>query len=233
MSELIENHDFFLFDIEGTTTSVDFVYEVLFPYAKDNLEVYWKENYSQLGDVIELVRETVLSEKLEENYSDPKEYFSLLEKWIDQDRKHTGLKLLQGKMWKLGYESGELEAHFFEDFPPFLEKLKSRDKKIGIYSSGSVQAQKLIFQYSEFGDLSSYIGHNFDTQVGAKGDVSSYQTIISEIQCLPERVIFFSDVIMELDAASSSGMRAIHSLRGKDSSRHERYTCFQSFDELH
>jgi enolase-phosphatase E1 len=125
--------------------------------------------------------------------------------WLmDRDRKSTALKSLQGKLWKVGFESGELKGALFPDVPPTLERWAAR-AKVAIYSSGSVEAQRLLFRYSTFGDLSRLIAANFDTRTGAKAEAASYSSIAAELGVDPKEILFFSDVVRELDAARDAG----------------------------
>ncbi len=126
--------------------------------------------------------------------------------WLmDRDRKSTALKSLQGRIWKSGFESGELKGQLFADVPPAL-KSWSAHGRVAIYSSGSVDAQKLLFRYSTFGDLSALVSDYFDTRTGAKTSVASYAAIAAAMKIAPEEVCFFSDVVRELDPAREAGM---------------------------
>jgi len=127
--------------------------------------------------------------------------------WLmDRDRKSTALKSLQGKIWKAGFESGELKGQLFADVPPALERWSAQGR-VAIYSSGSVDAQKLLFRYSTFGDLSALIGDYFDTRPGAKTSAASYAAIAAAMKVAPGEVCFFSDVVRELDPAREAGMK--------------------------
>ncbi len=126
--------------------------------------------------------------------------------WLmDRDRKSTALKSLQGRIWKSGFESGELKGQLFEDVPPALERWSAQGR-VAIYSSGSVDAQKLLFRYSTFGDLSALISDYFDTRTGAKTLAASYAAIAAAMKVAPGDVCFFSDVVRELDPARDAGM---------------------------
>src|SRR5690606_18871535 len=133
--------------------------------------------------------------------------------WIENDRKHGALKTIQGLIWDHGYKNGDFKGHVYEDVKPFFEKIKSLGHTIGIYSSGSVHAQKLIFGYSTDGDLTSYISFYFDTKIGAKRDAFSYQNILNETKFNKEDVTFFSDIPQELEAAKSAGINPVQLLR--------------------
>jgi enolase-phosphatase E1 len=131
------------------------------------------------------------------------EYISWL---MDHDRKSTVLKSLQGKIWKAGFESGELKGPLFDDVPEALARWSAAGK-VAIYSSGSVEAQRLVFRHSIFGDLTGMISDYFDTRTGAKGDAASYTAIGAAMGVAPDEVVFFSDVVRELDAAREAGCR--------------------------
>jgi enolase-phosphatase E1 len=126
--------------------------------------------------------------------------------WLmDRDRKSTALKGLQGRIWKSGFESGELKGTLFSDVPPALERWSSHGR-VAIYSSGSVQAQKLLFRYSTFGDLSAFVSDYFDTKTGPKTSAESYAAIAAALKVAPGEACFFSDVVRELDPAREAGM---------------------------
>ncbi|HXR37898.1 MAG TPA: acireductone synthase [Terracidiphilus sp.] len=125
--------------------------------------------------------------------------------WLmDRDRKSTALKSLQGKIWKAGFEGGELQGTLFADVPAALTRWAARGQ-VAIYSSGSVEAQRLLFRHSIFGDLTGLIVGYFDTRTGAKTDRASYAAIAAQMGVAPEEVLFFSDVVRELDAARDAG----------------------------
>jgi enolase-phosphatase E1 len=123
---------------------------------------------------------------------------------MDRDRKSTALKSLQGKIWKAGFESGELKGTLFDDVPAALRRW-ALHAQISIYSSGSVEAQRLLFRYSTFGDLTSLIAGYFDTRTGPKAASASYAAIAAAMHVEPAEVMFFSDVVRELDAAREAG----------------------------
>ncbi|HEV8592515.1 MAG TPA: acireductone synthase [Pyrinomonadaceae bacterium] len=205
-----------LLDIEGTTTPIDFVHKTLFPFAKERIGKYVAHHFDSLHDEItQLVNE----HSKDPGYTiplDPTEPGSVsayLEHLIDLDRKSTPLKSIQGKIWQQGYELGELCSVIFEDVPRAFERWKSAGKAIAIYSSGSMLAQKLIFKYSDHGDLSEFISDYFDTQVGHKREVKSYQMIAKELRCNAGEILFVSDIVEELDAARVAGTQTALSVR--------------------
>ena len=159
------------------------------------------------------------------------EYLKFL---IEVDRKSTPLKSLQGKIWQAGYESGELESVMFADVPSAFERWKAENKTIAIYSSGSVLAQKLIFKYSNFGDLTNYISDYFDTKVGHKREAESYVKIAHALNLPPKRLAFVSDIIAELDAAKTSGFETFLAIREGNAKveNQTKHRVIHSFDEI-
>lgn len=205
-----------ILDIEGTTTPIDFVHKTLFPYAKSRIDEYVKEHFDELSNEIS---QLTAEHSSDENYSgelsaDSPEFVSAYLKYlIDQDRKSTPLKTIQGKIWQHGYETGELRSQVFEDVQLAFERWKAERKLIAIYSSGSVLAQQLIFRYSNRGDLTPMIDRYFDTGVGGKRETESYRKIIAELGFEPSGIAFVSDIVEELDAAERAGMKTFLSIR--------------------
>lgn len=200
---------YILTDIEGTTTSVSFVYDTLFPYFKENVAQFLNQNYtlSEVQEQLELLKKEQEKElSLEESTQ------QFLE-WTNQDIKHPILKTLQGLVWKKGYEDGQLKGHVYEDVLPTLKKWQQSGIKMGVYSSGSVAAQKLIFGKSILGDLNTFFAHNFDTKIGHKREVNSYQNIQKEIGIKSVNILFLSDVEAELDAAQEASFQTIQLVR--------------------
>jgi len=210
---------YILMDIEGTLISVAFVREVLFPFAKHRLSPFLKERRhdphvlqwtASCQDVIE--RETGTRPAYEE-------LPLMLNRWIDQDRKVAGLKALQGMIWDEGYRQGAFAPELYGDVLPALTQWRARGIRLGIYSSGSEQAQRLLFAYTNIGDVTPMFEHFFDTSVGGKKSASSYRTISEQIGLPPPDVLFLSDAELELDAAASIGFRTAHIVRpGTDAS---------------
>lgn len=201
----------FLFDIEGTTTDINFVHKILFPYSAEHMEQFVLNHQKELQGSIENVRKTVADE--EKKKIGLYEVIAQLKQWIKEDRKHPALKEIQGLIWDSGYANNHFKGHVYPDVQPFFQKIVSEGTKIGIYSSGSVRAQKLIFGYSEAGDLTPYISYYFDTKVGSKRDKNSYLNIASEVDLCPEEILFYSDIPQELEAAQSAGIKVLHVLR--------------------
>lgn len=220
----------FLFDIEGTTTDINFVHKVLFPYSYKSMEHYVLHHQTH-PDVIQAlagVRKTVWEE--EQKQLGLYEVIAKLREWITKDRKHPALKELQGHIWDVGYSKGEFKGHLYSDVKPFFTKILGTKTAIGIYSSGSVHAQKLLFGYSNEGDLTPMISYFFDTKVGGKREKTSYEKIATETKLATHEIHFFSDIAEELRAAKSAGMGVTQLLReGTKSSEFEGITSFKTF----
>jgi enolase-phosphatase E1 len=205
-----------LLDIEGTTTPISFVHGTLFPYAKARIPGFVLDNLGDLKFEIEQLTEEhandrkYSSELRPESANSVSDYLKFL---IDQDRKSTPLKSIQGMIWRSGYESGEIVSPVFEDVPPALKRWKTADKTIGIYSSGSILAQQLLFRYSNHGDLTPFISNYFDTNTGPKREQRSYESIAAELNVQPAQVHFISDIPAELDAARAIGLQTSLSMR--------------------
>ncbi|MES2527635.1 MAG: acireductone synthase [Bdellovibrionota bacterium] len=201
----------FLFDIEGTTTDIKFVHKTLFPYSRERMSDFVLKNEKVLTTHLEEVKKTINEEGGKK--TDIKTIISTLIKWIDEDRKHKALKEIQGLIWDEGYKSGAFKGHVYPDVRPFFENLSASGYLIGIYSSGSVHAQKLIMANSASGDLTPFIKFYFDTQVGQKREKVSYQNIAIKTQLPPPEIHFFSDIPEELKAAELAGFRVSHVIR--------------------
>lgn len=206
---------YILTDIEGTTTSVNFVYEVLFPYFSTHFKDFaCKYIESEMVQIqLTATKETVQAEQ-NRTIQDTEAIEQLLA-WTLEDRKHPALKQLQGLVWQEGYKAGTLKGHLYTDVPPILEKWKKEGLQLGIYSSGSVQAQKLLFGSSDFGDLTPLFSHYFDTAVGNKREVTSYQNIQKQLDLPAREILFLSDIEQELDAAKSANFQTIQLVRDK------------------
>lgn len=205
-----------LLDIEGTTTPIDFVHRTLFPFAKQHISQFVVENFDTLtAEIAQLSLEhsTDSSYTLPLKSDDPDSASEYLKHLIDSDRKSTPLKSIQGKIWQAGYESGELRSVVFEDVPKAFERWTAQGKTIAIFSSGSVLAQKLIFRYSDHGDLSQYISAYFDTTTGPKREAESYRKIVAKLGSSPNEMLFVSDILEELEAAKEAGLGTVLSIR--------------------
>ena len=205
--------DYILMDIEGTTSSISFVKDVLFPYFLLNID-----NINKLSNIKEVkyaFGQVLRIVKREENrdITTSEEVILELKKWCGQDLKITPLKTLQGILWQKGYQNGELLGHVYDDVPEMLENWNFLGKKMGIFSSGSVNAQKLLFSHSVKGNLSTYFSNYFDTNIGSKRDSDTYSLITKQLALPSNRILFLSDVIEELAAADMAGMKTIQITR--------------------
>lgn len=202
-----------LTDIEGTTTSIAFVHEVLFPYAREALGPFLRTRSGEpdVAAQVAAVRAEVGDPNL-----DLDGVVAVLEGWIEQDRKATPLKALQGHIWVNGYETGAYTGHVYADAVQALRAWKAAGLTLAVYSSGSVKAQKLLFGFSDAGDLSGLFSAHFDTTTGHKRHAASYAAIADALGLSPAEVVFLSDVVAELDAARTAGMATVHVVRSED-----------------
>lgn len=209
-----------LFDIEGTTTSISFVTDTLFPFAAKYIEAHLREHFDALSEIIDGFRQQAILDKkngIENVVLVPpsgseqiiQAVVSNARAQIIADRKLGCLKTIQGQIWLKGYGDGRLCGHIFDDVLPAFKRLKEQDIQICIYSSGSVQAQKLIFGHSIGGDLRIYISNYFDTKIGHKIDSESYTKILSELNVEAEHIRFFTDKLSEAEAARQAGIEVI------------------------
>jgi enolase-phosphatase E1 len=224
-----------LTDIEGTTSSISFVKDVLFPYARAALPGF----VAARGHEPEVRRWLDVVAAENGGLCQDAMIVETLQGWIDQDRKHTALKALQGLLWKDGYVRGDYAAHMYPDAAESLRRWHSQGHSINVYSSGSVPAQKLFFGYSAAGDLTPLVSHWFDTEVGGKREADSYRRIVSELGVPAGEVLFLSDVVEELDAAREAGLDTVLLDRREDYAepRHGEATHgharVESFAEIH
>jgi enolase-phosphatase E1 len=204
---------FILTDIEGTTTSVSFVYDVLFPYFRENIEKV--REMVDLPEIQAIFKETIrlASETENKTIASNDEVIDTLMRWSKEDKKITPLKDLQGILWKEAYESGLIKGHVYEDVAPTLKAWKEAGIQLGVFSSGSIPAQKLIFGYSVDGDLTPYFSAYFDTTTGGKREVETYIKISQELNIQPSEILFLSDIIEELVAAQQAGLQTIQLVR--------------------
>jgi enolase-phosphatase E1 len=194
-----------LTDIEGTTSSIAFVKDVLFPYARAALPGFVREH----GNEPE-VRRWLDAVAIEHGaMCDDAMVVETLQGWIDQDRKHTALKALQGLVWREGYLAGTLKADIYPDAVAGLRRWHGAGHRLAVYSSGSVPAQQLLFAHTEAGDLSPLFDGYFDTEAGPKRSADSYRLIADSLNRSPAHIVFLSDVVAELDAARDAGLRTV------------------------
>lgn len=220
----------FLFDIEGTTTDINFVHKVLFPYSTERIGDFVLHHHAEnsVAPAVNDVKETVKKE--EGRDIDLNGVVETLLKWIREDRKHGALKEIQGHIWDLGYSKNDFKGHVYPDVKPFFMKILGTGAQVGIYSSGSVHAQKLIFGYSSDGDLTPMISHYFDTKIGGKRERTSYTNIANSVHLSPADIHFFSDIPEELEAAKAAGLQVTHVLRpGTSPSKFDGIPDFADF----
>ncbi|MBM3452943.1 MAG: acireductone synthase [Bacteroidetes bacterium] len=204
---------FVLMDIEGTTTSISFVYEVLFPYFLNNIQRLERvKNIKQVRQAFDQVKEIVKNEENLELNSD-QEIINKLLVWSKEDKKVTPLKTVQGVLWQSGYKNGEIVGHVYPEVPSKFMEWKNKGLRMGIFSSGSVAAQKLLFGYTSLGDLNRYLEYYFDTNTGSKQDKRTYIEISRKINFEPHYILFLSDSIPELQAAEKAGFQTIQLTR--------------------
>ncbi len=192
-----------LTDIEGTTSSISFVKNVLFPYARKALPAFvaahgQEPQVRRWLDAVAVEIGGACQDSL---------IVETLQGWIDQDRKHTALKALQGMIWEAGYRNGDYKAHFYPEVAAVLKGWHAQGKPLYVYSSGSVPSQKLFFGFSEAGDLTGLVSGWFDTEVGGKREADSYRHIVEAIDVPAAQILFLSDVVEELDAARDAGLQ--------------------------
>jgi enolase-phosphatase E1 len=237
-----------LLDIEGTATPIDFVYKVLFPYARTHVGpflVRHRDSGEVRGDIAGLLREHTAdaadtaegigppwpADQSQQGFVDS--IVAYVHWLMDRDRKSTPLKSLQGKIWEEGYRAGELRSEVFDDVSRGFERWRKDGKQICIYSSGSVLAQNLLFANTEAGDLTAYIDAYFDTNSGGKTDPESYARIATVLQRSPAEILFVSDAVRELDAARAAGVGTLLCLRpGNPPQPESVHRAITSFDNI-
>ncbi|WP_107330162.1 acireductone synthase [Metapseudomonas otitidis] len=220
-----------LTDIEGTTSAVSFVFDVLFPYAARHLPGFVSEHATEpaVAEQVEAVRR-----ESGEPEASVERVVAILLEWIAEDRKATPLKALQGMVWEQGYRAGQLKGHVYPDAVEALRRWHAEGYRLYVYSSGSIQAQKLIFGCSEAGDLSPLFSGYFDTTSGPKREAGSYRRIVEAIGLPTEEVLFLSDVVQELDAAREAGLPTIGLAReGGELAGHPTVASFAVIDPAH
>jgi enolase-phosphatase E1 len=201
-----------LTDIEGTTTEVSFVYDILFPYFRAHMDQWKTVDSDPMNQVLEQTRVLVLEEQ-SINLTSMEALFEQLRQWSNEDRKVTPLKTFQGMVWEQGFKSGAIKGHVYTDVKPALEQWTSMGIKLAIFSSGSIAAQKQLFGFSIEGDLTPYFSAFFDTTTGMKRDEQTYQLIVEQLQAPANSVLFLSDIPQELEAAHAAGLRTLQLVR--------------------
>ena len=218
-----------LLDIEGTTTPISFVYDVLFPYARAHI----RENLS--AEDVAALRISYETD-LRSGFTPPAwtdAPVAYVEWLMDQDRKFTALKNLQGRIWLSGYDQGALRGEVFADVPSALERWRELGIDVRIYSSGSKLAQKLLFSSTNSGDLTRFLNGYFDTTTGPKVETESYVLISRAFECEAGEVLFISDIVGELDAARNAGMQTALCIRpGNKQQSPGTHRTISSFEEI-
>ncbi|KAJ1851880.1 enolase-phosphatase E1 [Coemansia sp. RSA 1722] len=223
------DYDIVLLDVEGTTTPLSFVHDVLFPYITDNLERFLADNWEDTTvqqhvraiadqaniDVSSGISKAIAIDLAVDSPSQVQRKVLANVSWqMSENRKIAALKGLQGYMWRFGYTSGQLQGVMYDDAVGAIKKWAKEDnKRVYIYSSGSVEAQKLIFGFSDHGDLLPYLSGHYDTNTGSKLESDSYTRIARDIGVEPERILFVSDNHNEIGAADKAGMQTVISIR--------------------
>lgn len=235
----MQNIKLILTDIEGTTSSISFVKDVLFPYAEKHLPAYVKQHLNDdvVKDALQQTAELAVNDGVEINTENTDELIEQLLAWITEDRKATPLKTLQGLIWKTGYENGDYQAHMYPDATEYLKKWHSKDVPLYVYSSGSVNAQKLFFRYSQDGDLLPLFSGHFDTQVGGKRDAQSYLNILNELkkkhtELSASDILFLSDIKEELDAAKEVNMQTVWLVREHNLPKKSAHQVVDNFGQI-
>lgn len=193
-------------DIEGTTSAIDFVHQVLFPYSTKALPDYVRQ-HAQEAEIATIIAQ--VKAEIKQSDADLEIVIATLLDWIATDQKITPLKTLQGFIWETGFKNNHFQGHIYEDACRNLKQWQQAGIKLYVFSSGSVKAQKLLFGYSQFGDLTYLFKGYFDTQVGNKKTVTAYQNIQKAIALPASEILFLSDVIAELDAAKIAGFHTL------------------------
>ncbi|XP_075854711.1 enolase-phosphatase E1 isoform X2 [Microcebus murinus] len=242
-----------LLDVEGTTTPIAFVQDILFPYIKENvkeyLQTHWEEEECQ-QDVSLLRKQAEEDAHLDgavpipgasgNGAQDPQRTIQAVVDnvcWqMSLDRKTTALKQLQGHMWRAAFAAGRMKAEFFADVVPAVRKWREAGMKVYIYSSGSVEAQKLLFGHSTDGDILGLVDGHFDTKVGHKVESESYRKIADSIGCSPNNILFLTDVTPEASAAEAAGVHVAVVVRpgnaGLTDDEKTYYSLITSFSDL-
>jgi len=214
-------------DIEGTTSSLAFVKDVLFPYARRCIPDFVRNHEAELGSIRSEIEAIVGQQNLSSS-----QIVRILLQWMDEDRKITPLKSLQGMIWKTGYESGELQSHVYEDAVRGLRRWHASGLRLYVYSSGSVAAQKLLFAHTPYGDLLPLFSGYFDTTTGPKLEPLSYARIAGSLDLAPRSIVFLSDHTGETRAAAAAGLQTIVLAREGVEVNTTECPIARSFDEI-
>lgn len=213
---------YILMDVEGTTSDIHFVKDVLFTYSARELRNFLSENKTN-ARVQELIKS--LGKETTEAAT-----VQLLN-WITEDVKHPVLKEIQGMIWRKGYETGVYAAPLYEEVLPCWQTWQQAGFTLGIYSSGSIAAQKLFFKHTTSGDVTHFLRDHFDLEIGSKLEASSYLKIAGRLQLLPSQILFLSDRTEELRAAQTAGYCVAHIVRPGTPTSSE-FETYQNFSTL-
>ena len=215
-------------DIEGTTSDIRFVHQVLFPYARERLAPFIRQHQAEAEVAAPLA---ALRHEIDQPQADIEQLIAALYRFMDEDRKSTALKALQGIIWRSGYHNGDFRGHLYPEVAGQLSAWQQQGLKLYVYSSGSVEAQKLLFGNSDAGDLQPLFSGYFDTHVGAKRETASYRNIANEIGIAADELLFLSDIHQELDAARAAGWHTCQLIRD-DADAQSRHPQVNRFDQI-
>jgi enolase-phosphatase E1 len=215
-------------DIEGTTSSLSFVKNVLFPYSRKAIADFVRHH----GDEPKVSQCLAEAQQLCAQKLQPDQLIEQLIRWIDEDKKITPLKSLQGMIWEAGYRRGDFQGHIYEDAVRQMRAWHEQGIRLFVFSSGSVQAQRLLFGHSTHGDLTGLFSGYFDTTIGNKREPEAYQRIIAQVDAAPEEILFLSDIPQELDAASAVGMQTVQLAREGEASAPGAHRQARTFDDI-
>ena len=234
-----------LLDIEGTVSDVRFVYDVMFPFAKDKMHAFLRDNWSsdRVQDAIRTVAVDAGISNIDpwlgsswQTTSTPgiDRLANHLDELMSKDSKSTGLKQLQGMVWQSGFETGMIQAELFDDVVPSLHEWRDAGLDIRIYSSGSILAQTMFFKHTVLGDLSFFFSSHYDTTIGGKKESASYTKIAADSQFEPSEIVFVTDIYEELVAAQQAGLQVVASIRPNNVPLSTKFTglTINSFSQL-
>lgn len=215
-------------DIEGTTSSLSFVKDVLFPYARAHLAGFVRDHADEAE--VKALLDDVRAEAGAD--LDTGQVIGQLIRWIDEDKKITPLKSLQGLIWEAGYRQGDFTGHVYRDAAENLKQWHADGIALYVYSSGSVYAQKLLFGHSDFGDLTPLFSGYFDTHIGGKRERAAYEKIAVQLGLPAANILFLSDIKEELDAARAAGFNTIWLTRDSTPDAGAEHRQVGSFDQI-
>ena len=216
-----------LTDIEGTTTSISFVHDVLVPYSRGRLPAWLPLHVAEPA-----VATQIAAVRTQAGVTAMADVIATLLDWIDSDRKATPLKALQGMLWDEGYSDGALRSHVYDDVAPALQSWRAAGLRLAVYSSGSIQAQRLLFGHTTAGNLTPLFEAFFDTTTGAKRSSASYDAIAAALRLHPSELCFLSDIAEELDAAAGAGMATTWLVRDGRLDAGARHRQVRTFTEV-